>query len=99
MIRHDIKVESDYINANNDVEWFESDIIHIEDTINSNSGEWKEHPQDGVAIGNFLNSSGQENVIKRKAIIQLKSDLYECNNPIVNYANDGTLTINPNIEL
>jgi hypothetical protein len=99
MIRHDLKVEADYINANNDVEWFESDIVHIEDTINSNVGEWKEHPQDGVSIANFLNSSGQGNVIKRKAIIQLKSDLYDCNNPLVTYGTDGTLTINPNIEL
>jgi len=99
MIRNDIQVNADYINANNDIKWFESDIAHIEDTINSNVGEWKEHPQDGVAIANYLNSSGQENVIKRKAIIQLKSDLYECNNPLVSYATDGTLTINPNIEL
>lgn len=99
MTREDIKVEADYINANNDIEWFESDTKHIEDTINSNLGEWKENPQDGIGIANYLNSSGQENVIKRKAIIQLKSDLYEYNNPLVTYSNDGTLTINPNIEL
>ena len=44
MIRTDIQVDADYINAQNDLRVFDSDMQHIEDTINANPGEWKEHP-------------------------------------------------------
>lgn len=97
--RYDIRIEADYINANNDIEWFASDKQHIEDTINASPGEWKEFPADGVGIRNYLNSVGQEAAIARKIIIQLQSDLYQCNKPDVSYAQDGILTIYPNAEL
>lgn len=97
--RYDIKIESDYINANNDLEWYASDKQHIEDTINAAPGQWKEHPADGVAIGNYLNSSGQEAAIARKIIIQLSSDLYDCRKPDVSYAPDGTVTVYANAQL
>lgn len=97
--RHDIRITKAYINANNDFEWFESDIQHIEDTINSNVGEWKENPSDGVAIMNYMNSSGQQDTVARKVILELKKDLYPCNNPKVSYDVNGNLLIDPNITL
>lgn len=94
--RYDIRLDADYITANNDVEWFASDMQHIEDTINAAPGEWKEHPSDGVAIYNYLNSSGQESSIARKVIIQLTSDLYDCRKPDVSYSADGTVIVYAN---
>jgi predicted metal-binding protein len=97
--RYDIRLSKAYLIANNDAEWFASDVQHIEDTIQTAPGEWKENPTDGVAIMNYLNSSGQEKEIARKIIIELQKDLYQCNNPEVSYGQDGKLTINPNATL
>lgn len=99
MTRQDIRIDPDYINAKNDLEWFASDADHIQDTIDANPGEWKEHPQDGVGILNYLSSSGQQAAIGRKTIIQLQSDLYPCDNPQIGYDATGKLIVNPNIEL
>ena len=99
MTRQDIRIEADYINANNDIELYASDADHIQDTIDANPGEWKEHPADGVGITNYLNSSGEQATIARKTIIQLQSDLYPCENPLVSYDAAGKLIVDPNIEL
>jgi predicted metal-binding protein len=98
-MRYDIRIDTAYINANNDIEWFVSDMAHIQDAIEASPGQWKEHPTDGVAIVNYLNSAGQEQTVARKVIIELQKDLYQCNNPLVTYTSDGTLNVNPNIEL
>ena len=70
-------------NANNDFEWFNSDIKHIEAVIQSTPGTYKENPSMGVGINNYLNSSGAEQEVSRKVIIELNADLYQCNNPLV----------------
>jgi hypothetical protein len=98
MIRQDIRLNTEFINANNDLEYYDSDSAHIQATISATPNSYKEYPNDGVAILNFLNSSGQEDFIKRKTIIQLQSDRYNCNNPTVSMVN-GKLSLNPNIEL
>lgn len=98
MARQDIRINADYINANNDLDWYNSDVTHIERTIDAMPNSYKEHPNDGVAIINFLNSTGQEDYLSRKAMIQLQSDGYKCQNPIVTAVNNK-LTLNPNIEL
>lgn len=97
--RYDIRLSSAYINAHNDFEWFASDVQHIEDIIEVPKGSFKENPQLGVAVKNYLNSSNAQNTIAREVIIQLQSDLYQCNNPLVTYDNTGELTIDPNIEI
>lgn len=99
MARQDIRLNKDFINANNDIEWYYSDVTHIERTIEATPNSYKENPSDGVAIVNYLNSNGQEDALKRKAIIQLQSDQYRCQNPIVTTDASGVLTLNPNIEL
>lgn len=96
--RYDIKIEKDYINAHNDFEWFNSDIKHIEDIIQSTPGTYKENPQMGVGIKNYLNSSGAEQEVARKVMIELQADLYQCDNPLVTYSQPGILTIDPNIQ-
>ena len=95
--RHDIRLSKAYINANNDIEWFESDIQHIEDAIQSTPGQWKQNPTQGVSIRNYLNSAGQEATVARKVMLELQRDLYQCNNPIVTMRSDGTLKIDPNL--
>ena len=52
-----VRVEHNYLNnpdglsdIDRNMAVFDSDMQHIEDTINANPGEWKEHPADGVGI-------------------------------------------------
>lgn len=97
--RYDIRISSTFVNANNDIEWFASDIQHIEDTIQTTPGSYKENPEDGVAVRNYLSSSGQEDTIARKVMLELQKDLYDCDNPIVTYDPSGKLTIDPNINI
>ena len=97
--RKDIRVDKSYINANNDIEMFTSDTRHIRNIINATPNSYKENPMMGVSINNYLNSQGIENEIKRKMMIELQGDKYQCDNPIVEFDPSGKLTINPNIEL
>jgi hypothetical protein len=97
MDRYDLLSDSNnsLIILNNDLSFGVSDTQHIEDTINSAQGWWKENFTDGVNIRIYLNSSGQEQVLARSIKIQLESDLYNVSNPIVKYTSDGKLSINP----
>lgn len=73
-----------------------SDQQHVEDIINSYPGWWKEYPQVGVGVMNYLNSSGQQQKLQRSIIIQLQADGYVVSNPTVENNPDGTFTITPN---
>jgi hypothetical protein len=94
--RFDIQLNKDFINANNDIEWIASDTQHIIDIIQGVPGSYKENPNIGVAVNNYLNSTGQEKKIARNIALQLQGDLYECNSPEVKYSPEGKLIINPN---
>lgn len=96
MARYDINIDADFINAKNDLQVYESDVDHIQDTIQAFQGSYKENPQDGVEIETYLSSAGQEQTIAREIIVQLKSDKYIVNNPIVYFDSSGNLNINPN---
>jgi hypothetical protein len=95
--RYDIRFDKTFMNANNDVEWFNSDVKHIKDTITTTPGSYKENPADGVAVNNFLLSSGQEAEVAQKVIFELNKDFYKCNTPIINYDSNGRLKIDPNL--
>lgn len=95
MPRFDIKIDSTFINANNDIAFYESDEDHTQDTIQATQGSYKENPQDGVNVQSYLNSQGQEQILARKIIVQLKSDLYVVNNPIIETTIDKVI-VNPN---
>lgn len=96
--RYDIRFDNAYMNANNDAEWYPSDIDHIRNTINATPGSYKESPADGVAIMNYLNSSGQEDEVAQKVIFELNKDQYPCNTPIVKYdIQTNQLNIDPNL--
>lgn len=97
MIRFDIETEDGAIViSNNDVVWAVSDEQHIQDTITAFPGWWKENFSDGVGIIDFLNSSGQQQILSRLIKIQLESDLYQVNNPDIKFQPGGKLVINPN---
>lgn len=96
--RFDIQLgdDGDIIIENNDVVLGPSDEQHIQDTLNAFPGWWKENPLDGVGIGAYLNSSGQEQILARSAKLNLTSDGYMVATPKV--AIDlNTISINPNV--
>ena len=90
--RYDIEIDTDFINANNDIQVYESDDDHIQDTIEANIGTYKEFPTDGVGVDNYLNSAGQSQIISREIQLQLKADKYNII-PIVSFDADGKLII------
>lgn len=95
--RNDIElVENDIVLSNNDLVWIISDEQHIEDTIYSCPGWWKENFSDGVAIFEFLGSDGQEQILARLIQLELESDLYTCKNPQVSFSSSGQLIVQPN---
>ena len=73
-----------------------SDEQHIIDNIAAFPGWWKEYYQDGVGILQYENSSGMQQQIARMIKIQLQSDGYQVNNPVVMQASGGKLTVAPN---
>lgn len=81
---------------NGDLAIWESDAQHIADTLNAFPGWWKQYPADGVGVFQYLNSSGQEQTLKRAMMIQLSSDGYNVNNPEVSVSASGQLILNPN---
>jgi len=70
------KTHKTFINANNDILFYESNEDHIQYTNQATKGSYKENPQDGVNIQAYLNSQGQGQVLSREIIVQLKSDLF-----------------------
>jgi len=96
--RYDIQYgdADDLLVVDNDLVYDVSDEQHIEDTINASPGWWKENFSDGVSIRSYLNSDGQAQILARSISVQLQSDLYTVNNPIVQFGADGKLSIQPN---
>lgn len=96
--RQDIQLDEndDLILQSGDFVWGSSDSQHIEDSINAYAGWWKENFSDGVGIGDYVNSDGQEQQIARAITIELQSDLYEVTNPSVSFNASGQLILNPN---
>jgi hypothetical protein len=92
-------VDNDFLFQNGDFAIAESDAQHISDTIESFPGWWKNYPSDGVGIFQYLNSVGQEQAIKRSLILNLQSDGYAVNNPVVEFDSSGQLKIIPNASI
>ncbi|MDQ2718248.1 MAG: hypothetical protein M3Z26_00600 [Bacteroidota bacterium] len=88
--------DNDLFIINGDIAIQESDINHIDDTINAFPGWWKNYLEDGVGISQYLNSIGSEQTIKKALIINLQSDGYIVNNPIIETDSSGQLKIIPN---
>lgn len=83
--------------TNSDVEFGPSDEQHIEDTIAAIPGNWPEHPADGVALMTYLGASGEEQVLARKAKIQLQADGYQANN-VTAVINNDKIILTPNVK-
>jgi len=96
--RYDILFDDfgDAIIENSDLAYGVSDQQHIQDTINAYPGWWKENFSDGVGIRDYVNSSGQSQILSRIIGIQLKSDLYTVDSPKVFFDSSGKLIIQPN---
>lgn len=71
----------------------DSDSDHVEDIIGSAPGEWKEFPLVGVAINQYLGSTGQEAEISRQVRLQLQGDGYAQLGVLTTKNADGTFDI------
>lgn len=76
----------------------QSDEQHVSDTLASFPSWWKENPADGVGMLQYINSSGQEQVLGRSVKIQLQSDGYKVSNPSIVVDSSGLLNVNPNAQ-
>lgn len=96
--RNDFKTSADgeLLFANGDLLIGDCDQQHIIDTCNAFPGWWKEHPTDGVGIAYFQNSAGGSQMLARKIKIELESDGYQVNNPVIQFDAAGKLQIYPN---
>ena len=73
-----------------------SDEQHIQDTINAIPGWWKEFPLDGVAVIKYINSPGGGQLLAREIKVELENDGYTVHNPVIQFSQEGKLTIIPN---
>jgi hypothetical protein len=73
----DISIKNDdVVIENGDFSIVPSDQQHVQDLIQSNTGEYKEFPLLGVGAKNYINSSGRLPELRRAIIWNLKSDGY-----------------------
>ena len=89
----------DLVIINGDFAIAESDVQHIADTIDAFRGWWKDNPQDGVGIFQYLNGPDQSQAIKRSLRLNLESDGYLLNNPVVSTDANGKLIVQPNASI
>ena len=64
------------INSLGDFDVKDSDQQHVVLIINTFLGHWKQSPFLGVGIIRYLNSSGQQQVLKRNITVQMIADGY-----------------------
>lgn len=97
-IRHDVALDAneDLAVRNGDLFAVESDQQHIKDTINAWPGWWKEFPLDGVAVSKYRKSSSGLQLLARKVRLELSTDGYQVDNPMITLTTDGRLQIQPN---
>jgi hypothetical protein len=74
----------------------ESDTQHVIDTINAFPGWWKENPSDGVGLMSYMKSSASMQALNRSIRVQLNSDGYTINAPVITLDSAGNLFIDPN---
>jgi hypothetical protein len=81
-----MKVTDVILDSNNDLlikdgdfVFDESDLDHIQDIITSEPGEWKQWPEVGVGLKNYLNADSsitETGSLRRKILMQLEADGY-----------------------
>lgn len=71
------------INALGDFDVKDSDQQHVVLLINTYLGQWKQFPFLGVGIIQYLNSSGQQQVLKRAITVQMIADGYAVRDIII----------------
>lgn len=64
------------INSDGDFMVADSDQQHIILLLNTSFGQWKEFPFCGLGIIRYLNSSGQQQTLRRAITVQLIADGY-----------------------
>jgi hypothetical protein len=72
------------INSLGDFDVKDSDQQHVVLLINTYLGQWKQFPYCGVGIIRYLNSSGQQQTLRRNITVQMVADGYKVNNITLN---------------
>lgn len=99
MAAQDIRTdESGFVFENGDFAIFESDQNHIQDIIESLTGDWKEFPLCGVGLPNYLGSSGQQQIVQKNIQLQLQADGYEVIEVLAEQNTNGTFNLEVNAE-
>lgn len=97
MINYDLQLQNnDLVINNGDFAIAESDSQHIVDTLNAFPGWWKNNPQDGVGLMQYMKGSANVPELNRSIKVNLESDGYRCEAPVINLDVNGNLVINPN---
>jgi hypothetical protein len=76
-----------------------SDQQHIKDTLQASAGWWKQYPEEGVGIRDWVGGPADAQALTKKIRIQLELDGYTVNNPQVTLSASGELLVNPNASL
>ena len=71
------------INSLGDFDVKDSDQQHVVLLINTFIGQWKQFPYCGVGIIRYLNSSGQQQTLRRNITVQMIADGYKVNEIIL----------------
>lgn len=71
------------INSLGDFDVQDSDQQHVILIVNTYLGQWKQSPFVGVGIIRYLNSSGQQQTLKRNMTVQMIADGYQVNEIIL----------------
>ena len=81
----DISIKlDDVVIENGDFSIVPSDQQHVQDLVQSNTGEYKEFPLLGVGAKNFINSSGRLPELRRSILWNLNGDGYNVRQIVVN---------------
>ena len=99
--RYDFKLDQNgdlFISSVGDFVLTPSDEQHIQDAIAAGPAWWKQNPNRGVNIGSYQNGSFDKQSLEKKIRLELSADNYN-SIPAIKYSTDGTLVINPNVNL
>lgn len=98
MARTDLKLNNnDIVIFDNDLLIVESDDQHIQDTIESTVGWWKETYTEGVGIKAYLKSRDAAE-LSRSMKINLGLDGYIAS-PVIKFEGSEKLIVNPNVNI
>ncbi len=84
-------INGDLACYNGDLVFGNSDTQNVHDLINDNIGEWKQYPNVGLGIINYLNSNMDNTTITQAIRIQLQNDGFDTSSLVVTTDNSNSV--------